>query len=71
MFWRVVVLLVMGSYVVYRITLAVKIARARRAGDARRVRRLSRLAFGLVHWVIGVMALVALLFTALVTVSQR
>lgn len=71
MFWRVVVLLVVAGYVVYRITLAVKIARARRAGDTTRVRRLSRLAFSLVHWVIGVMALIAVLFTVLVSLSQR
>lgn len=69
MLWRYFFLLAVGSFVVYRLTLAVRIAQARRAGDTRREQRLRRLAFGLMHWVIGGMALVAVLFTVLVWVS--
>jgi hypothetical protein len=71
MLWRFFFLVAMGSFVVYRLTLARKIAKARRTGDTARERRLRRLAFGLMHWVIGGMAVVAVLFTVLVMVSER
>ena len=71
MLWRFFFLLAVASFVVYRISLAVQIARARRAGDTAREQRLRRWAFGLMHWVIGALALVAVLFTVLVMVNDR
>jgi hypothetical protein len=71
MLWRYFFLLAVGSFVVYRLTLAVQIGQAKRAGDTARVQRLRRLAFGLMHWVIGGMAIVAVLFTVLVMVNDR
>jgi len=71
MLWRYFFLLAVGSFVVYRLTLAVQISQARRAGDTAREQRLRRLAFGLMHWVISGMAIIAVLFTVLVMVNER
>jgi hypothetical protein len=71
MLWRFFFLVAVLSFVVYRLSLSMKIAKARRAGDTAREQRLRRFAFGLMHWVIGGMALVAVLFTVLVMVNDR
>lgn len=71
MLWRYFFLLAVGSFVVYRLSLAVQIGQAKRAGDTAREQRLRRLAFGLLHWVIGGMAVLVVLFTVLVMVNQR
>jgi hypothetical protein len=71
MLWRFFFLLAVGTFVVYRLSLARKIARARRTGDTAREQRLRRLAFGLMHWVIGGLALLSVLFTVLVMVNDR
>jgi hypothetical protein len=63
MLWRVAVVLVGGGFVLYRISLALEIRRARKAGDTEREQRLRSHGFGLYRWVV----LSLLVFIALTT----
>jgi hypothetical protein len=71
MLWRAAVVLIGGGYVVYRVTLAVQIVRARRAGDLERERRLRSRAFGILHWTVGVLLIFTLLLTLVVWLNSR
>jgi hypothetical protein len=61
MLWRVAVLLVGGGFVLYRVSLALEIRKARKAGDTEREQSLRSHGFGLYRWVV----LCLLIFIAL------
>jgi hypothetical protein len=63
MLWRVAVVLVAGGFVLYRVSLALEIRKARKAGDSEREQRLRSHGFGLYRWAV----LCLLVFIALLT----
>jgi hypothetical protein len=63
---KVLVPLAAAAYAGYRLTLAVQIARARRAGDHARVERLTTRGFGLYRWAVALLILVILFLALLV-----
>ena len=71
MLWRVVVVLVAGGFVVYRVTLALEIRKARRAGDRRREESLRRHGFGLYRWAVAAVVVVAAVLTFVVWANSR
>jgi len=71
MLWRVAIYLVLGGYVAYRVTLAVQIAKARRAGDVEREQQLRRRAFGLLHWLVMAVLIFTVLLALLVWSNSR
>jgi hypothetical protein len=58
------------AYVGYRLTLAVQVARARRAGDQERVERLTTRGFGLYRWAVGLLLLVIVLLLLVVLTNR-
>ena len=71
MLWRIAIYLLLGGYVAYRVTLAVRIARARRAGDVEREEHLRRRAFGLLHWIVGGVLVFTLALSLLIWANSR
>jgi len=68
---KVLVPLAAAAYVGYRVTLAVQIARARRAGDDARAERLGTKGFGLHRWAVAALVLVVLLLLLVVLTGPR
>jgi hypothetical protein len=68
---KVLVLLLAAAYVVYRLGLAFRIARARRRGDTAREQALRRQAFWSFHAAVGVLLVGALLLLGLVALNER
>jgi hypothetical protein len=71
MLWRAAIVVVGGGYVAYRLWLAVQIARAKRAGDRERERRLRTLSFRLLRWAFACLLVFIVALTLLVWSNSR
>jgi hypothetical protein len=71
MFWRVAVVLVGAGFVLYRVSLALEIRKARKAGDSEREQRLRAHGFGLHRWAVLCLLIVFVLLTALFWLNSR
>ncbi len=71
MLWRFAIYFVVAAYVVYRITVAVRIHQARRVGDVERERRLRHRSLRLIHFAIVAGAIGSLLAMLLVWSNSR
>ena len=71
MLWRITIILVAAGFVLYRVSLALEIRKARRAGDTERERRLRTHGFGLYRWVALCLLVLIALLTALFWLNSR
>ena len=67
--FKVLVPLLAVTYVAYRISLSIQIARAQREGDQARVQRLRTRGFGLYRWAVA-LAILATLFLVLLVLTN-
>jgi hypothetical protein len=71
MLYRVVVILLGGGYIAYRVSLALQILKAKRSGDLERERRLRTHGFGLYRWAAGAAVVVFLVLVVIVWSNSR
>ena len=71
MLYRVAIILLGGGYIAYRVSLAVQILKAKRAGDVARERRLRTHGFGLYRWAAGAAVVVFLVLVVIVWSNSR
>jgi len=71
MLLRIAVVVLAPAYVIYRLSLAVKIAHAKRRGEAEREQALRRQAFWALQGVLLLLLLGVLLFLALLGINAR
>ncbi len=71
MLWRVVVVLGAAGFVVYRLSLALEIRKARRTGDRVREEQLRRHGFGLYRWAAAAVVVFMIVLVVLVWSNSR
>jgi hypothetical protein len=71
MLWRVAVVLLGAGFVLYRLSLALEIRKARKAGDKEREERLRTHGFGLYRWVVLCLLVCIVLLTGLFWLNSR
>jgi hypothetical protein len=69
--YRIAIILLGAGYVAYRISLAVQILQAKRAGDLERERRLRTHGFGLYRWAAGAVLVLLLVLVFLIWANAR
>jgi hypothetical protein len=69
--FRFAIILLGGGYVAYRVSLAMQILKAKRAGDRERERHLRRHGFGLHRWAAGAVVVVFLVLVVIVWANAR